>query len=290
MNREKSPTLEILAMAMAAVTVLVAALMVLKHSFQNEAFASNFPPEATSVADVDPSAIEAPPPPRSWEELMDGFSSVSNRAAADRIYRALEKPCPPLDFPRNTDLRDILEPIFDRLKQNEGESFSILEDAGALDADSIELDDVKIEAFHVEGISIRSALDELLVQTDPQLDYMVRSEVLLITTRTAAESDENLMIRVYDVRSLVAPIQTSIESQGGVRRSSNSSLPSSRELAQWVMDSTAPPARWFDIDGEGGRLNFHNQLLIIRQSRRVHLAISDLLEQLAERIGLSHTE
>ena len=119
---------------------------------------------------------------------------------------------------------------------------------------------------------------------------MVRSEVLLITTRTFAESDENLIICVYDVRNLVAPIQNSTEAQGDVRRSPNSFLPSSRELAQWVMDSTAPPARWFEVDGEGGRLNFHNQLLIVRQSRRAHLAISDLLEQLAERIGLPHAE
>lgn len=289
MNKEKSPSLEILGMAMAAVTVLIAALMVLKHEFQSSAFADSSLEAASSVADVDQPATAAAAP-HSQNELMDGFSSVSTRAAAERIYRALEKPCPPLDFPRNTDLRDIMEPIFDRLKQNEGESFSILEDAGSLDADSIELDDVKIEAFHVEGISIRSALDELLGQVDPQLDYMVRNEVLLITTRAAAESDENLTVRVYDVRNLVAPIQNSPESQGGVRRSPNSLLPSSRELAQWVMDSTAPPARWFNIDGEGGRLNFHNQLLIVRQSRRAHLAISDLLEQLKERVGQAHAE
>lgn len=288
MNSQKSPAVEILGMAMAAVTVLVAAWMVLKHEFQSSAFADISSEVATSVADVDQPATAAPP--RSQSELIDGFSSVSNRAAADRIYRALEKPCPPLDFPRNTELRDILEPIFDRLRLNEGESFSILEDTMALDSDSIELDEVKVEAFHVEGISIRSALDELLGQVDPQLDYMVRSEVLLITTRTAAENEENMTVRVYDVRNLVAPIQSSTESQGGVRRSPNSLLPSSRELAQWVMDSTAPPARWFEVDGEGGRLNFHNQLLIIRQSRRAHLAISDLLEQLAERIGVPHAE
>jgi hypothetical protein len=42
----------------------------------------------------------------------------------------LEKPCPPLDFPRNTELRDILEPIFDRLKQNEGESANPLDQSG----------------------------------------------------------------------------------------------------------------------------------------------------------------
>lgn len=166
MNNEKSRTLEILGMAMAALTVLIAAVMVLKHEFQTTAFADNSPQDATSVADAEQLAAVALPL-RSQSEMMDGFSSVSNRAAADRIYRALEKPCPQLDFPRNTDLRDILEPIFDRLRQNEGES---------------------------------------------------------------------------------------------------------------------------SIDGEGGRLNFHHELLIIRQSWRAHLAISDLLEQLAERIESPHVE
>ena len=289
MITEKLPAMEIVGITMATVTVLVAAMIVLKHSFQNEAFADDSLEDKTSIADVDQRAVDEMPL-RFQRELTGGFSSVRNRAAADRIYRALEKPCPPLHFPNNTDLRDILELIFVRLKQNEGESFSVLEDAGALAADSIILDDVKIGAFHVEGISTRSALDELLAQTDPQLDYLVRNEVLLITTRTVAETDENLTIRVYDVRHLVAPLQSSTKSQGGVRQSPNSLMPSSSELAQWVMDSTSPPARWFEIDGEGGRLNFHNQLLIIRQSRRVHLAISDLLEQLAERLGVPHAE
>ena len=120
MISQKSAAVEILGMAMAAVTVFIAAVMVLKREFQSESFAENSLNEAESVADVDQPGTAALPL-RSQSELIGGFSSVSNRAAADRIYRALEKPCPPLDFPRNTDLRDILEPIFDRLKQNEGE-------------------------------------------------------------------------------------------------------------------------------------------------------------------------
>jgi len=82
MNKVKSPALEILGMAMAAVTVLIAALMVLKQSFQNEAFASNSLQEATSVADLDQPATTAAPLARSQSEWMNGFSSVSNRAAA----------------------------------------------------------------------------------------------------------------------------------------------------------------------------------------------------------------
>ena len=86
MASQKSPVVEILGMAMATVTVLVAALMVLKHEFQSTAYADNSPEEAVSVANVDQPGTAAFPL-RSQSELMGGFSSVGNRAAADRKRR-----------------------------------------------------------------------------------------------------------------------------------------------------------------------------------------------------------
>ena len=118
---------------------------------------------------------------------------------------------------------------------------------------------------------------------------MVRSEMLLITTRQAAEAEENMTVRLYDIGHLVTPQAGSVflyqgqgQLQSKTRPSNGSQLPTSQQLAQWVMDSTAPPARWFELDGEGGRLNVHNRMLIVRQSHRAHLAIADLLEQLTE--------
>lgn len=161
----------------------------------------------------------------------------------------------------------------------------VLEDVTAFGDDSIVLDEVKVADFRIVGVSIRSALDELLERTDPRLDYMVRSEMLLITTRAYAESDENLTVRIYNIGHLITPSADSVRSGGGVSRS-GSALPTGQQLAQWVVETTAPPARWFDIDGEGGRLKIHNRMLIVRQSRRAHLAISDLLEQLTEHRSL----
>ena len=123
-------------------------------------------------------------------------------------------------------------------------------DTMSLDADSIVLADVKVKSVHIEGVSIRSALDILLEQTDPPLDYIVRSEMLLITTRSFAEADESLTVRIYDIGHLVTPQSGPVfrysgqgPSQSKTRPSNDSQLPTSQQLAQWVMDSTAPPAR-----------------------------------------------
>ncbi|MDA1230114.1 MAG: hypothetical protein O2856_05010 [Planctomycetota bacterium] len=281
----KSPAIEILGMSMAAVTIVTSAGMLLKHEFQDLTFAG-VPTEESESTERAYLPASSPTSSNDFSESMEGFSSVSNRAAANRIYRALEKPCPPLDYPRDTAMNDILEAIFDQLRQNEGGGFNILIDVAALDDDSLVMEDITVADFHVEGVSMRSALDELFEQIDPQLDYMVRSEVLLITTRAYAESDENLTVRVYDISHLVSPQSNAGKSQVKQRQSFNSTLPSSRQIAQWIVDTTSPPARWFDIDGEGGRLQIHNRMLIVRQSRRAHLAISDLLEQLTEHSDL----
>lgn len=277
----KSPVIEILGMTMAAVAVVTSAGMLLKHEFQNMIFARVSAEESES-ADSDNPPASTPTPSSDFTDSVEGFSSVSNRAAAERIYRALEKPCPPLAYPHGTCIKHILEAIFDQLRQNEGEGFNMLVDTRALDDDGVDLDEIKVTDFHVTGLSFRSVLDELFEQTDPQLDYMVRREMLLTTTRVYAESDENLTVRVYDISHLVAPQSTSGSRRAEGRNPPNSSPPSSRQIAQWVVDATSPPARWFEMDGEGGRLQIYNRMLIVRQSRRAHLAISDLLEQITE--------
>jgi len=291
MRSDRSPIIEILGMTIAAVTVVTSAGILLKYELHDISFASLAAEDGESNVKSDEPHPDSPPS-NAFIDSMDGFSSASNRAASERIYRALEKPCPPLDYPGEADLQSILDAIFNYLRDKEGETFTVMPDLAALDEDSVVLADVKVKSVHIEGVSIRSALDVLLEQTDPQLDYMVRSEMLLITTRQAAEFDENLTIRVYDIGHLVTPRSGVARppftgrSSGKGDSASTSQLPTSQQLVQWVMDSTAPPARWFEIDGEGGRLNIHNRLLIVRQSRRAHLAISDLLEQLTERSDL----
>ena len=293
MHSDRSPIVEILGITIAAVTVVTSAGVLLKYELHDVSFASLAADDGESSVKSDEPHPESPPS-NAFIDSMAGFSSASNRAASERIYRALEKPCPTLDYPGETDLQSILDAIFNHLRDVEDETFTVIPDVGALNNESMVLADVVVKSVHIEGVSIRSALDVLLEQTDPQLDYMVRSEMLLITTRQAAEADENLTIRIYDIGHLVTPQSGPVfryypgqgRSQSKTPPSNGSQLPTSQQLAMWVMESSAPPARWFEIDGEGGRLQVHNRMLIVRQSRRAHLAISDLLEQLTERSDL----
>ena len=290
MNSGKSPIVEILGMAIAAVTVITSAGILLKYELHDMPFAGLAALDDASYVTSDEPDPESPPS-NEFIDSMAGFSSVSNRAAAERIYRALEKPCPLLDYPGEADLQSILDAIFNHLR-DQGETCTVIPDVGALDDESMVLADVLVKSVHIDGVSIRSALDVLLEQTDPQLDYMVRSELLLITTRQAAEAEENMTVRVYDIGHLVTP-RSGVARQPFTGRSPGkgdsaptSQLPTSQQLAQWIEESSAPPARWFEIDGEGGKLHVHNRMLIVRQSHRAHLAISDLLEQLTERSDL----
>ncbi|MDH3719268.1 MAG: VWA domain-containing protein, partial [Planctomycetota bacterium] len=58
--------------------------------------------------------------------------------------------------------------------------------------------------IRVRGISLRSGLRLMLNSVDPELTYTIDNEVLMLTTREAAES--NLVTKVYPVADLVLPI------------------------------------------------------------------------------------
>jgi hypothetical protein len=65
--------------------------------------------------------------------------------------------------------------------------------------------------INLHGISLRSALSHLLRQLN--LTYIIRDELLLITTQIEAE--EHLVVKVYPVADLVLPIQSGIGLGGG---------------------------------------------------------------------------
>jgi hypothetical protein len=58
--------------------------------------------------------------------------------------------------------------------------------------------------IRVRGITLRSGLRLMLNSVDPELTYTISNEVLMLTTREAAES--NLVTKVYPVADLVLPI------------------------------------------------------------------------------------
>ena len=53
-------------------------------------------------------------------------------------------------------------------------------------------------------------------------------------------------------------------------------------LRETIQQMTAPPSKWRDSDGEGGQIIITGNLMMVRQSRRGHKAVVDVLEQLEE--------
>jgi hypothetical protein len=210
------------------------------------------------------------------------------------------------------------------------------------------------------AMTIGSFLDYVLSQTDPKLTWIAKDELLLITTESAAEMEENMFLRSYDISRLqdifppqnystwpggggpqgvmggmggggmggggmggggmggggmggggmggggmfsagFAPTQIA---GGGISdgKTSPEKAPSKPEnsgpideeaprlqggfggwgtnLYDTVQSMSSPPCRWFDIDGEGGRLSVAGNRLLVRQSRKGHEAVVAVLEQL----------
>ncbi|MEQ8786790.1 MAG: hypothetical protein RIC55_10850 [Pirellulaceae bacterium] len=138
------------------------------------------------------------PDPEVWEELTlrrKKYASVdlAQRGPAEqRIFEELEK---------DTTLEYIETPLSDVIDYLEDlHNIQIELDTPALDAVGIGSDTPITR--NLKGISLRSALRLML--SDLDLTYMVRDEVLQITTTDRAA--ENLITKVYPVGDLVLPI------------------------------------------------------------------------------------
>ena len=238
----------------------------------------------------------------------------------------------PFSYSGETPLTDILEQLSTLLAAGYEGWNGIRPDWSALAADSVALEDVIIKDIEIrEGsMTIASYLDYVLSQTDPQLTWIVKDGLLLITTEAAAESEEYMFLRSYDISRLrdisqltVSTWDPSSGQQGGgggvfsvvfepsqfgglgggstpvrpqvTKRQSSHPEPRKPEedesrqeviitweagLIRTMQDLTGPPCRWFEIDGEGGKLSIAGNRLIVRQSRKGHEQVVAVLEQL----------
>jgi Sigma-70, region 4 len=274
-----------------------------------------------------------------------GYSSTAKRKAAARIRDAISQECPPLDFPGEVPISEILQQIADWVSNTHGIRLHIVPDQAELEMEGISsLNGVTVTDVELDGITLHSALDLMFSQTsDPELDYIIRDEVMLVTTRTAAELDENMETRVYDVSRILPLFKTktvqqtvqqtgqqmghaypegffSIDSPAGMARagvppgavsasgtsggvsSTQSDPPGGMggasqivdvvltpgdQLLEVIQSMSSPPAQWFDIDGEGGRISAVGDVIVVRQSRRGHELIVDVLEQLEETAAMA---
>jgi hypothetical protein len=138
------------------------------------------------------------------------------------------------------------------------------------------LADVSINAdtpvtINVRGISLKSALKQMLGTMRPELTYMIRDEMLLITTPDIVE--ENLITKVYDVADLV------------VCRDERDVLWDDYDTLIDTIVTANPPTRWDYVSWPGsitGATFGPAKVLVVHQTRDIHERIADLLAKIRE--------
>jgi von Willebrand factor type A domain len=173
------------------------------------------------------------PPADVWRALTltrkkkyESFDLRSEKPAETWLRNLLDEPSPPLDFPGDVPLSEILQQISDYYTNTYGSAgggagadyrMTIIPDKAELELDGISsLDDVTVSDISLSGITLKNALALIFGQTaDPELTYMIKNEVMLITTVTASELDENLVTRVYPLGDLVIPPNLHLQLGGG---------------------------------------------------------------------------
>jgi RNA polymerase sigma factor (sigma-70 family) len=239
--------------------------------------------------------------------MLPGFATSAKRAAAARIREVLIEPGPALEFPGELPLSEVLSAIAEFVKETHGLNLQIVPDHAELQMDGVpSLDDVfVVDVTFSDAITLHSALELIFRQTsEPSLDYLIKDEVMLVTTATAAELPENMETRVYEVSGLLSLFPAGgVASQTGPvpvasgpgmgpgdgsvnnrrpRQFAQTPLSPTERLIDEIQSMTASSLRWLVVDGDGGHISATQNLLIVRQSRQGHELIADFLEQLSE--------
>lgn len=127
---------------------------------------------------------------------------------------------------------------------------------------------------HIEGVSLRSALRLVLGQFD--LTYVVRNEVLFVTTKTEAEN--MLIFKVYPVGDLVRSeneFRSPPTPEGGVGEDYQSLIE--------LITSCVAPTTWDEVGGPGSIQEFrHSHALAFSQMADVHEEVASLLAALRQ--------
>jgi len=151
------------------------------------------------------------PDPEMWERITRDrkkFASVDlsePQPAEIKIRKALDSPTS-FDF-AETPLQEAIE----FLKEYHG--IEIQFDLKALEEPAIVPAETTVNAA-LKGVSLRSGLKLLLSRVDDQLTFLIKDEVLMITTKTKADAQENFVRKVYPVADLVIPVKS--QSFGGM--------------------------------------------------------------------------
>ena len=125
-----------------------------------------------------------------------------------------------LEHPANTPLEDIMTDIENYFTELGPYTMRIMLDETdpEIGTDPLFLTTTEVPSdIDLKGISLRNALKLIFAKVkdqDPGLTIMIKNEVMLVTTTDTANSEENLITRIYDVADLVV-ITNAPPPQGG---------------------------------------------------------------------------
>lgn len=257
-------------------------------------------------------------PERPQQSEAPAFARYAESATEQekRLHDLMEQPCPELDFPGDTPLTEILGTLADAISSTPGTPpVPVVVDHAELSEEGVDsLEDVVIRDLQLRNITLEHALDLIMEQTaEPELSYVIRKDVLLITTDWAMQQ-EYLLTRTYHVGSLLKleygvgkterqpagavcpdgndePRPAAPPASGGGLFSVSPQLlgqshsewvpPARHPLCELIMTMTSPPSLWQDWDGEGGAIRRVGDTIVVRQSYLAHREIVRLLNQLA---------
>lgn len=154
------------------------------------------------------------------------------------------------------------------------------EDLGInIQLDTVALDEVSIAddspaTIQLSGTSLRSAMRIML--RDLELTYIIRDEVLLITTPEVAEN--NLELKAYQVGDLILP--GSIDSNKKTTAIQTSFLYSDSEPLIDLIPIAVQQESWDEVGGRGSIKSYNKDVLMINQTRVVHEEVEFLLKAL----------
>ncbi len=224
-----------------------------------------------------------------------GFSSTQVRNVNEKILAAMSHPVS-IRFDGGIRISDVLQELNRVLAESLSNREQViqfdhraLEDAGV---GSLAEDATLVKSFSVDNTSIESALELLLSQNqDAELDYVVRDEMLIITTREAA--DEELFTRVYNIETVLELFNAETVTTKGdssiVTANDTTTVDAGNSASMRLVESlirltsSQTGASWESRGGRGTCVATGGRLIVC-QNRRGHKAVVDVLEQLQETV------
>lgn len=183
----------------------------------------------------------------------------ANSASVEKIKHALHSPLSAtgLEF-TDTSLNEVLNELQERY------AIPIHLDRPALEELGVNIDEPV--TVSLRDISLQAALRLMLEQL--QLTYIIENEVLLVTSRDAAEKE--LLTCVYDVRDLAVLASPPLQSKGA------SACVDCKRLVD-VLTNCIANGTWRENGGSAEVRSFGPGLLVVSQTPDVHEKIQNLL-------------